>query len=432
MWLALILPAHALTLDEAWQAAETQSAELVVAHEQRVQSDTLQTQAYALLGPKLSVGGDFIVNQRESTLDFSNMFPQSMLDLIETATGEPVDFGDPLIINKKSYVDANLTVTQPVFSGQALPLFLAANAQVKSGRAAEQSTRAQLKVAIARVYWGALVAEEGAKISEDSLALAKKHLELATTMVTNGAAPPQTKLQAEIAVARAERDLEAARARVVTAVGQLGRFTGAAPDATLEAPPLRSQPFASQDEATAYALDHRPDLAAARAQAKSARLQRSSSDLSWLPRVDARFTESYTQNSGFSGENSSWMFALAGTWTLWDGGARIADQAKSASLVRMTSALEDNTRETVSTDVASAWAERVRAERAVASAEQEVALGTENVRLAELSFAAGAISFLDTEDARVGLDASRLTLLSERMNLDLATLTLLQQTGSLE
>lgn len=439
MWTSLVLwsslgvgPAQALTLDEAWQAAETQSAELVVAHEQRVQSDTLKTQAWSLLGPKLSIGGNYIVNQRESTLDFSNMFPAEVLGLIETMTGEPVDFGDPLVINKKAYFDANVTVTQPIFSGQAIPLFMAAGAQVTSGRENERAARAQLKVAIARVYWGALVAREGTHIAADSLALAKKHLAMAQTMVDNGAAPPQTKLQAEIAVARAERDFEGAQARSVAATGQLARFTGAEPGAPLEAPGLRTHPFASEAEAMAYALEHRPDLAAATAQARAARLQRTSADASWFPRVDARFTESYTQNAGFSGENTAWMFALAGTWTLWDGGARLADEAKGASVVRMTAAMEDNARENVETEVATAWAERTRAQRAVASAEQEVALGMENVRLAELSFQNGALSFLDTEDARMGLDASKLTLLSERMNLDLATLTLLQASGALD
>lgn len=430
--LLLLTGAHALTLDEAWQAAETQAAEVIVAREQRVQNDQLRPQAWSLVSPKVSVGGNYIVNQRETAIDFSAMFPPEMLGLIEKFSGQPVEFGDPLVVNEKAYFDANVTVVQPLFSGQAVPMFLAAGAQVEAGRATERATRAQLRLLVARVYWGALVAQGGVEIATDSLELSRKHLALTTTMVANGAAPPQAELQAKIAVARAERDLEAANARKVAAVGLLGRFTGAPAEASLEAPSLRTHPYATQDDALAFAVDHRPDLAAATEQARSARLQRTAYDLAWLPRVDARFTESYTQNAGFSGENTAWMLAIAGTWTLWDGGARLADEARGASLVRMTDALEENVRETIATDVGSAWAERVRAERAVASAEGEVALGEENVRLAELSFQAGALSFIDTEDARLGLDASRLTLLSERMNLDLATLSLLQVTGALE
>ena len=99
-------------------------------------------------------------------------------------TGAPVEFGEPLVINKKAYFDANVTVTQPIFSGQAIPLFMAAGAQVQSGRDNERAVRANLKVAIARVYWGALVAREAEHIAADSLALAQKHLAMAATLVS--------------------------------------------------------------------------------------------------------------------------------------------------------------------------------------------------------------------------------------------------------
>jgi len=60
-----------------------------------------------------------------------------------------------------------------------------------------------------------------------------------------------------------------------------------------------------------------------------------------------------------------------------------------------------------------------------------VELSKENLRLAEVSFAAGGLSFLDVEDARVGLLAAELGALQERTARDLAALSLLASTGDL-
>ena len=83
------------------------------------------------------------------------------------------------------------------------------------------------------------------------------------------------------------------------------------------------------------------------------------------------------------------------------------------------------------TEVRTLWEQHERAGRAVNAVERELALATENARLAEAAFDAGTLSFLDLEDAQLGLDAARLTRLSEQMNLDVSAIQLLAATGDL-
>ena len=72
-----------------------------------------------------------------------------------------------------------------------------------------------------------------------------------------------------------------------------------------------------------------------------------------------------------------------------------------------------------------------RAQLALAAAREELGLAEENLRLAEISYEAGASAYLDLEQARVGRDAARLTVTAETMNLDLANLSMLKATGDL-
>lgn len=426
----ILASASALTLDDAWRAAESKSHEAAIIEETRLQSDQLGTQAWAAVSPKLSLNGNWTLNQRETALDFANSFPQDMLDMIEQFTGEPVDFGDPVIINKKSYFDWNVSIVQPVFSGKAFPGLIGAKQMVKAGRAQEDASMAQLKLGVAQAWWGAVVAREGEKVATASVEVAKKHVATAQSLVSVGSATRQTELQAKIALARAERDLAGAQSKRIQAEEGLAALTGIS-GGDYEAPALREFPYSSLDEAEKLALDRRPEIQSAEHQAKAAAAARTASQLGWLPDVNARFTEAFTQNEGFSGEPYTWMFTLGASWTLWDGGYRIADNTKSASQARLAEEALEKAQADTLVSLRGAWQDRLRAVKALDTAREELGLAEENLRLADASFAAGASSVLDTEDARVGRDAAQMSVITERMNLDVATLRVLLLLGDL-
>ncbi len=72
---------------------------------------------------------------------------------------------------------------------------------------------------------------------------------------------------------------------------------------------------------------------------------RTATDLGWVPSVSARFTESFSENSGFSGEEWNWQAAVTADWNLFDGGYRIAKQREAAMNVQVASLAEERERE---------------------------------------------------------------------------------------
>lgn len=430
--LSLAAPAQALTLEEAWASAASDGKELALLEEQRLQSDTLRTQAWALVSPKVVAAANYTINQREGTLafDFSSFLDEDSLAMLEQFGIEFAE-PEPIVVNPKTMWDWNASIVQPIFSGQAIPLLRAAYATVDAGREQERAARADVKAGIARAYWGVLVAREGKALAAQALANAEAHAKIAATNVEVGTAAPSVRLQAELGVARARREVARAEAGVVTAEEAFARLTDLAPTSSLEMPGARALPFDGADAAIERALGARPELAAAEAQERAARGQAVASHLAWLPTVDGRFTQSFTENDFFTGNKYNWQVVFTANWTIWDGGARIAQEQKAASMARAAELARELAADQAREEIRALWAGYERATAAVAAMDAELAMARENLRLAEAAFAAGTLSYLEVEDARLGLEASQLTELTERMNRDLAVIDLLAATGQL-
>lgn len=421
--LRLVSPAHALTLDEAWAAADTHSVALQMIHEQRVQSDTQRTQAFALVSPKVVLGADYTVNQYETALDFTSMVPEQFQSFFEGS--------EPIVVNKKQYLSWNASVIQPIFSAQTLPLLKGVNDAVKAGVSTEDAQRAQIRAAVAQAWWGLLIARQGEAVATQALENANKHASIAKTGVAVGTAAPSVQLQADLGVARAERQVAVAHAGVVAAEEAFNLLTGLPKETPVEIPEPRLLPYTDVEAAVERAVHSRPDIDAARHQAHAAQMMLTASHLSWLPNVDGRLTEAYSGNSGFSGQEYNWQLVFSAKWTLWDGGARLADEAKSASQQRMAELQVESLERSAEQQVRSLWAEHARAETAVVAVQHEIELAEENLRIAEAAFGAGTITYLEVEDARVGLAASRMAGVQEAAERDITAIQLLESTGDL-
>jgi outer membrane protein TolC len=229
-------------------------------------------------------------------------------------------------------------------------------------------------------------------------------------------------------VARAERELLSAREGRVSAELALAELTGLASDVPVETPTPPEIPWASPDEALEAAA-RRPAIVAADLRARAARMQGVATGLGWLPTIDGRFTWSYSGNTGFSDDPSMWMVVVEADWVLWDGGYRIAEQRRAAVQARMAKLAGDKARLDTEERVRGLWEKHASAVAGLAAVERERALSEENSRIAATAFEAGLVTLLELEDARLGLQAAELALLSTRMERDLAAIDLLAAVG---
>jgi outer membrane protein TolC len=134
----------------------------------------------------------------------------------------------------------------------------------------------------------------------------------------------------------------------------------------------------------------------------------------------------YTLNpeTDFNPDPSRWRLILNAQWNLWDGGMRIGANQVAASQYRQASEAQIKAQQAAETQIRVAWEQFQRSDAAMRAMEEEVKLATDNLRLAEVAFSAGTLTFLDLEDARLGLAAAQMTQLSEHMNRDMAVVDL--------
>ncbi|MDP2306886.1 MAG: TolC family protein [Pseudomonadota bacterium] len=421
MLLSLLLPvAFALTLDEAWRIAETEGDDAALIERQMGATATIRGQAAAALLPKLSLTGGYTLNQYESTIDFSKMIPEELADFVGDS--------EPIVVNKKSFWSGSATVVQPLFSGSALPAWKAANATARAAEAQADAQLDQLRVGVATAYWGAFLSRERVRLLTDNVARAEKYLALAETRERVGAGRSIDTAQAGVALARARRELVQADATRVQAEEGLSRLLGTEPGVTLDRPEPRAVTVASPAAAVDRALDS-PAITAAEERAKAARAVRTATDLGWVPTVSGRFTESFSENSGFSGEEWNWQAAITADWVLFDGGYRIAKQREAAMNKHLAAHAMERERDQAEADALSLWASHGAAKQAQELAVEERALAERALKLAEASYELGALTFLDLWQTRQQRDGAELAALSADMQLDLAAITLIAKTG---
>lgn len=420
LFLALLPIASAVTLEEAWQAAATRGVEVQLMHEQTVQARAGRGQALALLSPKFIGTANYTVNEFEIALDASAMIPEQFQELM----GE----SEPIVVQQKEYFDAAAVIQQPLIDGKAIPLVLASGRAIEAAEATERAQRAQLRAGVAKAYYGVVAAREGVSLAEAAVETSEAQLSLARRQVDAGVAPPRAALQAELGLAQAKRDLEGARARRAQVQEAFTRLTGLPRDSALEVPPPVDVPT-NLDAAVADARAHRPEILAAEHRAVAARYAQRAQDLDWLPSLTGQFAYAYTQNQGFMDQNTIWKLELKGQWVLWDGGYRIAKEIEAASQFRQARLMVDLEQREAEESVRVAWEEYARAQAALVSVEREQALADENLRLARLGFEAGTTTFLEVQQADLGMRLVKVNQVVERMGRDLAAIDLAVATG---
>lgn len=454
-------PAQAVTLDEAYAAAESHNVDLALIREQTAQAQTFRWQALSAVMPRLSFNATYNINQNEFRLDFADEFgdlfsspdldPAALAPLVTHPDSPftprflqeafapaleslfaPQDLpaGDPIIIQPKQAWSGNLTLFQPILNGQAIPFWIGANRQADAAKEDERRIRQQVRGAVAQSYYGLATARESVRVSEAAVDMAQHQLALAERRVASGAAERRVQLQARLGLSQAERDLMGAMEQLGAAEESFHRITGLPRDADVQMPEGSIAVPESLAVAQATASLERPDVQAAMLRQDAARLERVGRDLEWMPTIDFTFTQIYQQVPGFIPQRFQWQIGFNFGWQIFDGGLRIARSRELASRTRQAALQVKQRRQNAEEQVRVAWERLHRAERALTAVMDEVALAEENLQLTEFSLDAGSATWLDVENARLNLDAARLNVARERMSREVSAVELLVAMGA--
>lgn len=415
--------ADAATLTDAWRAAEAHSPQLQLAAEAEHLARTQRMQAWALVSPRVSGAVNYTyLSYGDVTLDFFSFL------------GTDLPFEDilppPTTIQRGSNWDGRLTLSQPVFNGSALPLLNGAYKQVEAASLERRSALAQVRAGVARAFFGVQAAREAENLAASAVNTSNLQLDLAERQFDAGLATRRAILQGKLRVAQAKRDLQRAVEQRLVAEEAFTHLTGMPRETELSGR-FESAAPASFEEAVEQALASRPDLVAQRIRANVASLQTTAETMAWVPQINANLTGLYNQTPGFANQKSFWTLGVSMEGNLWDGGARLAAIRTAASQERQAALVVTQAEYDAQTEVRSAWEAYHRAKINVESVDAELLLAEDSLDLAQRGFEAGTTTFLEVEQAQLGLQSTQLARLQARIDLDLTLVDLMAATGQL-
>ncbi|MCP3137847.1 TolC family protein [Pyxidicoccus xibeiensis] len=195
-------------------------------------------------------------------------------------------------------------------------------------------------------------------------------------------------------------------------------------------------PAPAMDTALSQARERRPLLRAFEAQVRSAELQRAIARAEYIPRLSAQgrysrsgpsaelvFTEPRLQNNFSAGVNLS--------WDLFNGLATGAQTRRAEAGIRRAQLLLAQTGREIEAEVRFAHRSLVAQLEAARLAADNREAAVQGLRLAEERFRAGAGSTLEVRDAQLSLTRAELSLLENRIDVEIARFTLTRAMGAL-
>ncbi len=400
---ALAQDAPVVTLEEARAAAAHDAFDVRAASAALDRAALLESQARTLWHPTVNLTAAYRLNGTESRFDMPNPYgplapwldtvagshgglpPSSVLTEAET---------EPLVMGHQHDPRGIASVTQTVYSPRIRPLIdqaLAAHAETEAGA---DAIRFAVDGAVVELYFGALRQHGHVTAMARNVELATLNLERAEVALRESVGGEFEVNRAQVALARAERNLGNAEAAYSLTVDALAELLDRPPDFDVVAPPeLFDAP------ADTARLDQRPELrrleeALGRHDAGIAEARARA-----LPVVQLQGEATAARETEVA-DHLTWHVQIAASWDLYDAGVRrVTRRQREHDRVEAEIRVEQ-ARASLDAEVRRARIRLREAERDATQASREAELAVRNVEVTREAFAAGAAGFVDVETAQ--------------------------------
>ncbi|MFW5972545.1 MAG: TolC family protein [Bacteroidota bacterium] len=334
-----------------------------------------------------------------------------------------------------------ITVSQTIFSGQAFAAIRGAR-HLREINARGLDRQEQVMIdGVRRAFYQALLAEEQASVSLQSVQRTEATLTEVSRRVDQGVAPKFQRLSAEVELANLETQYMQVSASAETALDQLKMELGIPADVVvqlrgeLDAEPVRLVRISAQDAAE-LAIDRRPDLRQARLAIELRQIDRKMTRAQFYPTLSAFANLNYngnvpdsrtivssnpddpfvfsTRDRGlFSSDfwDPSVNVGMRLTWNLFNGFQSSAQMQRREVAIRRAEVEFEQLHQAVYLEVQRALRDLETAEQRIRSQEANVARAELNYEFARTRLREGVATPLEERDASSALDTSRLNYL---------------------
>ncbi len=370
----------------------------------------------------------------------ANYFPKFNAEVIQQWQGPKVTFvapgtGEKLEITPASDTRANASVLLPLDVNKRLGFTSQiAKYQNEIDYLNLRSVSQQLIFDVKNAYYNVLRAMGQEEVAQAAVDVANERLREANVRFAAGTAPKFDVTRAQVDVANLNQSLIQAKARVATAISALNRVMGI--DVNFPTQVVRSKVEVQDVEvdipkSVEQAQMLRPEIMSLerliRLNQTNARLQRTGI----LPSLNATGQVNYDfEASGFSKSNTSWAAMLDLKIPIWDGGITATRVAQAyADTNKATEQLEE-AKLLVALQTRTAALNLQEAIKRISTADANVALAEEALRLASVRYEAGIATLVEVTDAESALTQAKTNAVNARYDYAVALADLQRATST--
>ena len=394
-----------LSLEEALELLEQSNFDVRRAALSIAQVALLEEQAQSLWRPTVNIRGAYTFFDSESLFELPDVYTpiapylatvaaeHPELPALEDQLGAPPE---PETIRHQHDVRATATVTQPLFNPMVRPLRAQAEAAIREAEAGRDEAVFALTAGVQELYFGALAQSRFVDAAERNLALAELNLHRVSLARDEQIAGEFEVNRAEVAVARATRDLDGARTGYRITIDTLAELLDTTPDFDVVPPPLLSFDGMSAEATEAAA---QPETRRRMAEVDRLHAQALQSRRTALPTVALQGSAVAARDSAFS-DPFEWSIQLGFDWNVYDGGRRGIGASQNEMQAELAMLRVDAVNASANAELRRAQQRAELATANVAQAAREVELAERNVEVTRAAWAAGAAAFVDVETAQ--------------------------------
>jgi len=324
-----------LSLEEALQRVRTESFSVRTAEAEQRAARARKQQSMAVFLPRVTAA-----EEAATTTDPLNAFGFKLRqEAVTQAAFAPGTLNDP---ERTDNFTTRIQVEQPLLNLDGFFERRAASRAVRAARERTKRTREVMAFQVKKAYFGLILAREQLDVIDAALAAARKNARQAENLFQEGLITRADVLAARVRVLDLESRRAEAASRRSTAADQLRFLLGIDIPVPIHATDALTQEAPPQDTLTAAAANRRrSDMQALRHRADAARQQVRARWTAFVPRLNARGTYAWNDDTAFGTDAAGYTVGASLTWSLFDGFRQIgrAHQAE-AELRRAEIALE--------------------------------------------------------------------------------------------
>ena len=325
---------------------------------------------------------------------------------VSMASFSPATLNDPAAITNYS---SGLVLEQPLVNPDAWMGFRAAQSAASAAESSARWTSTGVRNDVVQAFYGAVLATEMARTMAAAERSAREHVRSAELATANGFVTKSDALLARVRAGDVTAQRLEAESRARLARQQLAMLLGVPNDTAFTLPDSLPSPAVVETRvAQPGTAGERQDVQAAEQARRAASLDVRRAEGSWLPRVNGFARYDYNSPARIGAGTPSWTVGAIASWSLFGGGAELADVRGASARLRGDQAQAEAA-------TASAALERRSADEAIAVAlarsaiaDTAVTQSAEALRIVRKKYDGGLAAVSELLDASAAETQSRL------------------------